>query len=194
MKIKMQDISKSFYGVKVLKNINFDLEEGEVHALVGENGAGKSTLVKILTGIYLKDSGSIFVDNKEVNVGSVKDSIDLNIAIVQQEIATLPNMTIWENMFLGRELKNIWGFLDVKKMKEITKEKLINIGLNIDPDIIMGTLPIGKQQLITIASALLWNKKVIILDEPTSALTTKEIDVLFDTIRKLKKKRFLSYI
>lgn len=194
MKIKMQDISKSFYGVKVLKNINFDLEEGEVHALVGENGAGKSTLVKILTGIYLKDSGSIFVDNKEVNVGSVKDSIDLNIAIVQQEIATLPNMTIWENMFLGRELKNSWGFLDVKKMKEITKEKLINIGLNIDPDIIMGTLPIGKQQLITIASALLWNKKVIILDEPTSALTTKEIDVLFDTIRKLKKKRFLSYI
>ncbi|HHT37912.1 MAG TPA: sugar ABC transporter ATP-binding protein [Mollicutes bacterium] len=189
MKIKMQDISKSFYGVKVLKNINFDLEEGEVHALVGENGAGKSTLVKILTGIYLKDSGSIFVDNKEVNVGSVKDSIDLNIAIVQQEIATLPNMTIWENMFLGRELKNSWGFLDVKKMKEITKEKLINIGLNIDPDIIMGTLPIGKQQLITIASALLWNKKVIILDEPTSALTTKEIDVLFDTIRKLKKEK-----
>ena len=107
MKIKMQDISKSFYGVKVLKNINFDLEEGEVHALVGENGAGKSTLIKILTGIYLKDSGSIFVDNKEVNVGSVKDSIDLNIAIVQQEIATLPNMTIWENMFLGRELKTV---------------------------------------------------------------------------------------
>jgi ribose transport system ATP-binding protein len=189
MNIRMVDINKSFYGVKVLENINFDLKEGEVHALIGENGAGKSTLVKILMGHYIKDSGKIYINDKEVNVTSVKDAMNLNIAFVQQEIATLPNMTIWENMFLGRELKNRFGFLDVKKMKEITSEKLKKTGLDIDPDTIIGSLPIGKQQLITIASALLWNKKVIILDEPTSALTSKEIDVLFKTIKDLKKEK-----
>ena len=189
MNVKMQKINKSFFGVQVLKNVNFDLNEGEVHALVGENGAGKSTLMKILTGVYTKDSGKIFIDNKEVEVKSIKDSMNLSITFLQQELTTLPDMTIWENVFLGREIKNKFGFLDVKKMKEITRNKLKELSLDIDEDTLVGELSVGKQQLVEIASSLLWNKKVIILDEPTSALTDKEIKVLFELIRKLKEEK-----
>ena len=189
MYVKMQNINKSFFGVQILKNVNFDLSEGEVHALVGENGAGKSTLMKILTGVYTKDSGEIFIDGKEVEVKSIKDSMNLSITFLQQELTTLPDMTIWENIFLGREIKNKFGFLDVKKMKEITRKKLKELSLDIDEDMLVGELSVGKQQLVQIASSLLWNKKVIILDEPTSALTDKEINILFDLIRKLKKEK-----
>ncbi|MDD2377422.1 MAG: sugar ABC transporter ATP-binding protein [Bacilli bacterium] len=189
MKIEMKGINKSFFGVPVLKNVDFNLEEGEVHALVGENGAGKSTLVKILTGIYTKDSGKIFIDGKEINLKSVKDSMDLSIAFLQQELTILPEMTIWENIFLGREIKNKFGFLNVKEMKKITKEKLSELNLNIDEDTLAGDLSIGKQQLVQIAASLLWNKKIIILDEPTSALTDKEIDILFKTIKRLVKEK-----
>lgn len=189
MNVKMQNINKSFFGVPILKNVNFDLNEGEVHALVGENGAGKSTLMKILTGVYTKDSGKIIIDGKEVEVKSIKDSMNLSITFLQQELTTLPSMTIWENIFLGREIKNKFGFLDVKKMKDITRRKLKELSLDIDEDMLTGDLSIGKQQLVQIASSLLWNKKVIILDEPTSALTDKEIKILFDLIRKLKKEK-----
>ncbi|MGE5455984.1 MAG: sugar ABC transporter ATP-binding protein [Ignavibacteriales bacterium] len=189
MNVKMQNINKSFFGVPILKNVNFDLNEGEVHALVGENGAGKSTLMKILTGVYTKDSGKIIIDGKEVEVKSIKDSMNLSITFLQQELTTLPSMTIWENIFLGREIKNKFGFLDVKKMKDITRRKLKELSLDIDEDMLAGDLSIGKQQLVQIASSLLWNKKVIILDEPTSALTDKEIKILFDLIRKLKKEK-----
>lgn len=189
MNVKMQKINKSFFGVQVLKNVNFDLNEGEVHALVGENGAGKSTLMKILTGVYTKDSGKIFIDDKEVEVKNIKDSMNLSITFLQQELTTLPDMTIWENIFLGREIKNKFGFLDIKKMKEITRNKLKELKLDIDEDTLVGELSFGKQQLVQIASSLLWNKRVIILDEPTSALTDKEIKVLFEIIRKLKEEK-----
>ena len=189
MKIKLKNINKSFYNIQVLKNVNFDLKEGEVHALVGENGAGKSTLMKILTGIEKKDSGEIFIDNKKIEIESIKDGMDLNISLLHQELNILPNMTIWENMFIGREIKNSFGFLDVSAMRKITKEKLKEIGLSIDVNTLMGDLPIGRQQLIEIASALLWDKKVIILDEPTSALTNKEIEILYKVITKLKKEK-----
>lgn len=189
LKVEMQGINKSFFGVSVLKNVNFNLEEGEVHALVGENGAGKSTLMKILTGIYSKDSGCIYIDKKEVNINNIKDSMALEIAFLHQELSTFPNMTIWENMFVGREIKNNLGFLDVKKMKDIAKEKLEAMNLHLDVDLTMDKLTIGKQQLVEIAISLLWNKRIIILDEPTSALTNSEINILFETIRKLKEEK-----
>ncbi|MDD2518750.1 MAG: sugar ABC transporter ATP-binding protein [Bacilli bacterium] len=188
MKVLMKNINKSFYGVPVLKNVNFELDSGEVHALVGENGAGKSTLMKILTGIESKNSGEIYIDGKEINVKNVIEGMKLNIAFLHQELNALPNMTIWENMFLGRYIKNKMGFLDVDQMKKIASSKLKEVGLDIDVDSLMGDIPIGLQQLIEIASALLWNKKTIILDEPTSALTAREIKILFDTINSLKKE------
>ncbi len=188
MKVLMKDINKSFFNVPVLKDVDFNLKEGEVHALVGENGAGKSTLMKILTGIYTKDSGQILIDGKEVVIGNVKDSMNLEISFLHQELLTLPNMTIWENMFLGREIKNKFGILNTIEMKRIAREKLKEMSLDIDVDLSMGEISIGKQQLIEIAISLLWNKKIIILDEPTSALTNKEINTLFETIRRLQKE------
>ncbi|MFA5604210.1 MAG: sugar ABC transporter ATP-binding protein [Bacilli bacterium] len=187
MKVQMKNINKSFYGVPVLKNVNFELGDGEVHALVGENGAGKSTLMKILTGIESKNSGEIYIDGQEINIKNIIEGMKLNIAFLHQELNSLPNMTIWENMFLGRYIKNKMGFLDIDQMKKTTSIKLKEVGLDINVDSLMGDIPIGLQQLIEIASALLWNKKTIILDEPTSALTAREIKILFDTINNLKK-------
>lgn len=189
MIVQMKNVNKSFYNVPVLKNVNFELKKGEVHALVGENGAGKSTLMKILTGIELKDSGNIYIENQEVDVNNIIDGMKLNISFLHQELKSLPNMTIWENMFLGRFLKNDIGMLDIATMKSEARNKLKEIGFEINVDTLMGDLSIGKQQLIEIASALLWNKEIIILDEPTSSLTNHEIQILFKTINKLKKEK-----
>lgn len=188
VKVKMLDIDKSYYGVPVLKKVNFDLREGEVHALVGENGAGKSTLMKILTGVETKDAGKIFIDDVLVDVKNISVANNLDIAFLHQELISLPNMTIWENMFLGREIKNKLGLLDTSKMKKLTHEKLLEIGLDIDVDTLIKNISIGKQQLVEIAAALLWNKRIIILDEPTSALTDLEINKFFEVINKLKSE------
>lgn len=186
--LKMQNICKSFPGVKVLDQVNLDLKEGEVHALLGENGAGKSTLIKILGGIYTADSGSIFLQGKEVKVNSVMDAQKNEIQIIHQEIVLVPFRTITENMFLGRELKSKAGFLDKKQMYEETDKIIREFGLNLSPDTLIQDLSIGMQQLVEIMKAVSTEARIIVMDEPTSSLSDHEVDLLFKTIGLLKEK------
>ena len=186
--LKMQNICKSFPGVKVLDQVNLDLKEGEVHALLGENGAGKSTLIKILGGIYTADSGSIFLQGKEVKVNSVMDAQKNEIRIIHQEIVLVPFRTITENMFLGRELKSKAGFLDKKQMYEETHKIIREFGLNLSPDTLIQDLSIGMQQLVEIMKAVSTEARIIVMDEPTSSLSDHEVDLLFKTIGLLKEK------
>ncbi|BAU29473.1 ribose ABC transporter ATP-binding protein [Aneurinibacillus soli] len=184
--IEMTDISKSFGAVHVLKDVSFSLDKGEIHALMGENGAGKSTLMKILTGIYPKDSGVIRVRGEEVEFSGPKDAEEKGIAVIHQELNIIPQLTVMENMFLGRDLTGAFGVLRTKEMKARTKEYLGRLGVQIDPDTEAGTLSIGQQQMIEIARALSLNAEVLIMDEPTAALTEREIEALFSVIRDLR--------
>ena len=187
MKVRMQSIHKSFGDVKILKGVELEIKDGEVHALMGENGAGKSTMIKVLTGVYTKDSGEIFIDDEQVEINTIKDSEKYRIAYVHQELNVIRQLSICDNIFLGKELKTKQGLLDTKKMNEICKEKLYQLGIgHLSPDTLVGDLSVGYQQMIEIAKALLIDAKLVILDEPTAALTNKEIENLFEIISKLK--------
>ncbi len=186
MDVRMENISKSFSGVSVLKNVHLHIKAKEIHALVGENGAGKSTLMKILTGVYQKDSGSIFIDNRETDIKTVKDSEQYSIAIIHQELNVLPNMSIQDNLFLGREQAFFRLFLKKNSMEAAAKNVLLSLGLNISPNTLMKDLSVGQQQLCEIAKALLMNARLIIMDEPTAALTETETELLFSIIRRLR--------
>ena len=184
--VKMEHICKTFPGVKAFDDVSFNLKPGEVMALLGENGAGKSTLMKILSGVYTKDEGTILIDGKEVPIMNQKVASEKGIAIIHQELNMCHHLTIAENMFLGREpLKH--GLIDTKKMNSDAKELLLKLGVDIDPTTITGELQVSKQQMVEIAKALSINAKVLIMDEPTSALTAREIDELFTIIRQLKE-------
>ncbi|GAB6172608.1 ribose ABC transporter ATP-binding protein RbsA [Paradesulfitobacterium aromaticivorans] len=185
--LTMEGISKSFSGVKVLEHVQFSLRQGEVHALMGENGAGKSTLMKILSGIYSKDAGSIHIHGTEYTVSSPKIAQGLGIAIIHQELNMIPDLSIMENMFLGREFK--WGrtgFVNWSRMRAEAKKYLQQLGMDLNPDILVGELSVGQQQMIEIAKALSMHAKLLILDEPTAALTKREIEKLFQVIAALK--------
>lgn len=185
--IEMNNISKSFNGVPVLKKVDFSLKLGEIHALMGENGAGKSTLMKILLGIYDKDEGIIRVDGHEFSFKSPKDAEKHGIAIIHQELNVIPSLSVMENMFLGRDLcYGKSGILRTAEMNEKTKQYLKQLGLDIDPREEVKNLSIGQQQMIEIARALSINAKVLIMDEPTAALTDREIEHLFDIMNELK--------
>ncbi|MGD1823584.1 MAG: sugar ABC transporter ATP-binding protein [Pleomorphochaeta sp.] len=187
MNIKMRGIDKFFGTNQVLDKANFTLKDGEIHALMGENGAGKSTMMKILTGVYTKNSGQIFVDKQEVSYTHPKEAEKDGIVFVYQELNTVLDMSVQENLFLGKEIKKgAFHVVDNKLMNEKSKEVLDRLGLNINPNTLVSSLSVGQQQLIEIAKALLVNSKVIILDEPTAALTDKEVDKLFSVVRKLK--------
>lgn len=187
--IEMSGISKAFNGNVVLKDVEFSLKEGEIHALMGENGAGKSTLMKILSGIYSKDSGTIKVDGKEVQFKSPKDAEKYGIVVIHQELNILPDLTVAENLFLGKEKTyGKFGILKKKEMEKETSELLSKLGLKVNPKTRAGDLSVGKQQIIEIAKAIASNAKYIIMDEPTAALTDREIKTLFETIRELKEK------
>ena len=189
MKVRMQGIHKSFGDVKILKGVELEIGDGEIHALMGENGAGKSTMIKVLTGVYTKDSGEIFIDDEQVEINSIKDSEKYRIAYVHQELNVIRQLSICDNIFLGKELKTKQGLLDTKKMNEICKEKLSQLGIgHLSPNTLVGDLSVGYQQMIEIAKALLIDAKLVILDEPTAALTNKEIENLFEIISKLKLK------
>ncbi len=187
--LKMQGICKSFPGVRVLDQVNLDLREGEVHALLGENGAGKSTLIKILGGIYNADEGKIFLGGEEVKISSVLDAQNRDIRIIHQEIVLVPFRSIAENIFLGRELQNRAGFLDKKQMYEKTEEIIQEFGLDLLPDMLVSELSIGMQQLVEIVKAVSTDAKIIVMDEPTSSLSEHEVEFLFRTIRLLKEKK-----
>lgn len=185
--LEMENISKSFPGVKALQNVNLKAYGGEVMALLGENGAGKSTLMKILSGVYTKDEGKIFIEGKEVNVTGVKDAEALGVSIIHQELSLLQNLTIYENIFLGNEKYNgIFKKLDKKYMKEKSKELLARIGFTIDPSTMVSDLTVGEMQMIEIIKAVSKNSNIIIMDEPTTALTDVETEKLFEVIEKLR--------
>lgn len=187
--LQMKNISKSFPGVKALENVELEAYSGEVLALLGENGAGKSTLMKILSGVYIKDNGSIIIQGSEVEIKNIKDAEKLGISIIHQELSLLPNLSIWENIFLGNEIFNgLTRRINKKLLREKSELLLKNIGFNIDVDTLVKNLNVGERQLIEIAKALSKNSKVIIMDEPTTALTDVETDNLFKVINKLKNE------
>ena len=185
--LSMKGITKSFSGVAALKNAALDLKAGEVVALMGENGAGKSTLMKILTGIYSKDSGEIQYMGQEVCFKGPDESEEAGISIVHQELNMMNDLTVAQNLFIGREEMN--GFLiDDKKMNEKARELFKVLKIDINPAEKIGNLTVGKQQMVEIAKAISSKAKVIIFDEPTAALTDSEIEELFKVIRDLKKQ------
>ncbi|MCD7746655.1 MAG: sugar ABC transporter ATP-binding protein [Lachnospiraceae bacterium] len=186
--LTMKDIDKSFPGVHALDHVQFELRKGEVHALMGENGAGKSTLMKVLTGIYTKDSGSIIYEGKEVEFHSAKEAQDAGVVIVHQELNMLNHLTVAQNIFIGREPKKGLG-IDDKKMREDSAALFKKLNIDIDPSATMGDLTVGKQQMCEIAKAISHDAKVIVFDEPSAALTEAEIDELFKIIRDLRKQQ-----
>ena len=188
MKIEMKGIDKSFGGNPVLRDAGFVLTDGEIHALMGENGAGKSTLMKILTGVYTKDAGTVIVDGKEVVYKNPQEAEKAGIVFIHQELNVLFDLTVEENMFLGKEIHNRFGVCDSRAMRAEVKKILDTLGVKIDPSEKMDRLSIGQQQMIEIAKALMVDAKVIIMDEPTAALTQKETEVLFKVVRSLKNK------
>lgn len=186
--LTMKDIDKSFPGVHALDHVNFEVKKGEVHALMGENGAGKSTLMKVLTGIYTKDSGSIVFEGKEVEFHNTREAQDAGIVIVHQELNMLGHLTVAQNIFIGREFKK--GIrIDDKKMNEEAAKLFKRLHIDIDPTETMGNLTVGKQQMCEIAKAISHEAKVIIFDEPSAALTEAEIEELFKIIRDLRKQQ-----
>lgn len=185
--LEMKGISKRFRGVQALNGVNFDLRKGEVHALVGENGAGKSTLMKVLTGIHQPDAGEIFYLGKPYAVKNIGESQALGISMVHQELNMMNDLTVAQNIFIGREMRSGFIIKDNDMVKE-TRAIFDRIGIDIDPKIKLGRLTVGKQQMVEIAKAVSRDCKVLILDEPTAALTQTEIDELFQIMADLKSK------
>ncbi len=184
--LEMRNITKRFPGVLALDRVDFESERGEIHAVVGQNGAGKSTLMKILGGAYSDYEGEIYIDGKPVHIRSPKDSRAVGIAVIYQELNLVPYLTVAENIFLGREPTKFLGFIDFAKMREEAGKILAELDPTIDPEAKVNDLPVGKQQLTEIAKALSQNASILIMDEPTSALTEAETLKLYDIIRKLK--------
>ena len=185
--VELEHVSKSFPGVLALNDVDFRLKSGEVLALLGENGAGKSTLVKILSGVYTKDSGTIKIYDQVVDNMNTKKAEELGIAIIHQELNLCAHLTVAQNIFLGREIIG-YGMLSARKMNAEAKKILTSLNIDIDPEMIVGDMSVSKQQMVEIAKALSTNAKILIMDEPTSALTAKEIEDLFRIINKLKKE------
>lgn len=186
--LEMKGVSKQFPGVYALKNVDFHLDSGEVHALLGENGAGKSTLMKILGGIYSIDEGKIFIKGNEVQINGVKDAQKYGISIIHQEIVLVPYLSIAENIYLGREPVTKTGLIDKREMYKQAQQLLNDFDLNLTASTLVAKLTVAQQQMIEIIKAVSFNSDIIVMDEPTSSLSEKEVDFLFSTIRNLKKK------
>ena len=186
--LTMNGIEKSFPGVHALDHVDLVIRKGEVHALMGENGAGKSTLMKVLTGIYSKDSGSITFEGKEVEFSNPRDAQDHGIVIVHQELNMMNHLTVAQNIFIGREIMN-GKLINDAKMNEEASKLFRQLNIDIDPTEKMGNLTVGKQQMCEIAKAISHEAKVIIFDEPSAALTESEIEELFKIIRDLREKQ-----
>lgn len=184
--LKMSDISKSFFGVPVLQHVNFTVEKGEVHALLGENGAGKSTLMNILAGVYTRDSGTVVFDGERLEHTTVKASEAVGIAFVHQELNLFNDLRVYENIFLRKEITYKLGALNKKEMIRRSEELFDSLGVDIDPCQYVSELETGKKQLLEIAKAFHANAKLFILDEPTTALNNEEIAHLFTIVNRLK--------
>jgi ribose transport system ATP-binding protein len=186
--VVMEDIDKYFPGVQALKACQFELRPGEVHALVGENGAGKSTLMKVLTGVYPKDSGRILYKGQETEIPNTKAAQNLGISMIHQELNLMPHLTIAQNIYIGREpRKAIKLFLDERELNNQVNRLFLRMNLNLDPNTLVSELTVAKQQMVEIAKALSFQAEVLIMDEPTAALTDTEIEDLFRMIQQLKE-------
>jgi len=186
--LEMRNISKSFPGVHALKNVNLAVKKGTVHALMGENGAGKSTLMKILIGMYTQYEGDILYKGRKLVHANIRGAIDAGISMIHQELSYVPNMTVAENLFLGNEPRNKWGVIDRKKLREDTNSYLKLAGVDIDPSTQMKDLSVSERQMVEIAKAISYQSDVIIMDEPTSAISDREVERLFRIIEGLKKR------
>lgn len=186
--LEMNNIDKSFNGIPVLKNVSLSIEAGEVHALLGENGAGKSTLMNVLTGVFPRDAGTIQFDGQNLESISIKKSEELGIAFVHQELNLFNDLTVYENIFLGKEYTNKFGKCNTKLMVEKSKELFESLGVEINPLSLVSDLKTSQKQLLEIAKALFFKAKLLILDEPTTSLNTEEVEHLFEIIRRLKKE------
>ena len=183
--LKMQGIQKYFSGVHALNGVNFELRAGEVHALMGENGAGKSTLIKVLCGIHKRDGGSIELFGEEVSFNNIAESQAAGISVIHQELNMMGHLTVAQNMFIGREFKQ-GIFINDKKMEEEAQKLFDKMGVKIDPATKLGDLTVGKQQMVEIAKAVSRECKLLVLDEPTAALTLPEVEELFKIMNDLR--------
>ncbi len=184
--LKADGISKAFGGIKALDDVTLEIHAGKVNAIVGENGAGKSTLMKILSGVYQEYEGRIFLYSRQVTFSNPKEAQDNGIAIIHQELNLIPHLSVAENVFLGREFINQFGLINYRKMHRETKKLLNRLDLHVSPRAKISELRIGQQQVVEIAHALSLDAQIVIMDEPTSAISEHEIEVLFELIRSLK--------
>ena len=185
--LKISGITKTFPGVRALHEVAFSIGKGEIVALLGENGAGKSTLMKILAGVQLPDCGEIVLDGQLVNLSSVEDGLKLGIALIHQELNLAVNLSVGANIFLGREPEKR-SLIDEQTIAEESKYFLEMVGLEVEPETLVGDLTIGCQQLVEIAKALSINARILIMDEPTSSLSQKEAERLFEVVKGLSNK------
>lgn len=186
--LEMKNIDKRFSGVHALKSVSLELEKGEVHALMGENGAGKSTLMKVLCGIHKRDGGDVVLFGEHVDFSNIKESQDAGISIIHQELNMMNHLTVAQNIYIGREPMKNGVYIDDKAMERDAQKLFDKIGVKIDPSAVLGTLTVGKQQMVEIAKAVSRNSKILILDEPTAALTQVEVEELFKIMADLKSK------
>jgi ribose transport system ATP-binding protein len=184
--LELKGITKAFGGVEALRGVDFALLPGEIHGLVGENGAGKSTLMKIIAGVHTEFSGRFVLDGRDVHFRSVRDARAAGIAMVHQELSVAPDLSVAENVFLGAQPTNRFGIVQWRRMAREAGQQLARLGIDVDPNARLGDLPIGLQQLIEIARVLFSGARIIILDEPTSALSPPEVERLFSTLRRLR--------
>ena len=184
--LQLTNVSKSFGGIAALKDVDFTLHAGEIHGLVGENGAGKSTTMKIIAGVYTDYDGEMRVDGSRVHFRSARDALASGIGMVHQELSTIPDLTVAENVFLGHQPVTKLGTVDWPRINKEAARLIASLGLDIDPKTRMGSLPVGLQQLVELSRVLFSGARIIILDEPTSALSPPEVKRLFDVLRKIK--------
>jgi len=175
--LEVKNVSKDFSGVYALKNVDLQIFPGEVTAIIGENGAGKSTLMKIVSGVYNQYEGTVLLDGNEVIFKNPKEAAEKGVVIIHQELNLIPHLSITENLFLGQELTNKFGLLDYSRMNKKAKELLARMRLNVNPSTRINQLRVGQQQMVEIAKALLLESKVLIMDEPTSAISDREVRI-----------------
>lgn len=185
--LQARDICKRFPGVVALNKVSLFVRAGEVHALMGENGAGKSTMMKILAGSYIPDEGSLTFKGARLKLRSPREALDHGIAMIHQELNLLPDMTVAENIWIGREPTNAFGLVNHARLNQNTRDLLARLNIAVDPECLLGELSIANRQMIEIAKAVSYESQVLIMDEPTSAITEKEVEHLFDIIAGLKK-------
>jgi ribose transport system ATP-binding protein len=184
--LEMRHVSKSFGGVKALRDVDFSILNGEIHGLVGENGAGKSTMMKIIAGVHAGFEGEMLVKGQPVHFRSARDALAAGIGMVHQELSVIPDLSVAENVFLGHQPVTASGVIDWRRMNDMARQQIASLGLDIDPTTRMGSLPVGLQQLVELSRVLFSGAQLIILDEPTSALSPPEIERLFAVLRRLR--------